>query len=162
MPLKEDLIPLLDKAYFFLKFRPRSEKEVRDYLNKKIKTRHWSQDDVEEVMKDLIEQGLIDDKKFVDWFIRMRTTLKPKGKKMLEIELKQKGVGQSVIENYFSQSVIDEKALAYEVLKKKWSRFKNLDSRKRFEKAISLLLRRGFGYEKAKETVNKIIEENLS
>ena len=43
--MNEDLIPLLDKAYFFLKFRPRSEKEVRDYLYKKIANKNWSRED---------------------------------------------------------------------------------------------------------------------
>ncbi|KKP67501.1 MAG: Regulatory protein RecX [Candidatus Roizmanbacteria bacterium GW2011_GWC2_35_12] len=139
MDLNEDLIPLLNKAYFFLKFRPRTEKEVRDYLYKKIRTTHWSRDGAEEVIKKLKDQELIDDKKFVDWFVRQRTTLKPKGQRLLTRELLQKGIAPELIEDYFSENSVDEETLAFQILEKRWSRFKSLDSKKRFEKAAKTI-----------------------
>ena len=153
--LNEDLVPLLNKVYFFLKFRPRTEKEVRDYLYKKIRTTHWSRDGAEEVIKKLNEQELIDDKKFIDWFVRQRTTLKPKGQKLLTRELLQKGIKIELIEDYFSENSVDEETLAFQILKKRWPRFKSLDSKKRFEKAARFLLSRGFNYDLVKKTIDK-------
>jgi regulatory protein len=158
--LNEDLLSLLNKAYFFLKFRPRTEKEVRDYLYKKIKTKHWSRDDAEEVIKDLKQQGLIDDGEFISWFVRSRTTLKPKGQKLLTRELRQKGVADELIEKYFSENSVDEESLALKILEKRWPRYKSLDSRKRFEKAMSFLLRRGFNFEISKNTINQLEKSN--
>ncbi|MBW7959867.1 hypothetical protein B6D29_04975 [Microgenomates bacterium UTCPR1] len=156
----DDLIVLLNKAYFYLKFRPRTEKEVREYLYKKIKTTHWSRDDADKIIDELKSQGLIDDKKFVELFVKDRINLKPKGKKLLTYELKKKGIDDNLIENYFFNNVLDEENLALKILKKRWSRFENLDSKKRFEKSARFLLSRGFGYDLVRKTIEKY-EENL-
>ncbi|PIQ72551.1 hypothetical protein COY13_01910 [Candidatus Roizmanbacteria bacterium CG_4_10_14_0_2_um_filter_36_35] len=154
--MNKDLLSLLNKAYFFLKFRPRSEKEVRDYLYKKIKNKHWSRDDADKVLGELKEEDLIDDKKFIDWFVRARSTLKPKGQRVLTRELKQKGIADELIEKYFSENTVDEEGLALKILEKRWPRYRNLDSRKRFEKACRFLMSRGFNYDLIKQTINKM------
>ncbi|MFH0979465.1 MAG: regulatory protein RecX [Candidatus Roizmanbacteria bacterium] len=151
--MNEDLLSLLNKAYFFLKFRPRSEKEVRDYLYKKIKSKHWSRDDAEKVIEELKEEELIDDEKFVDWFVRNRTTLKPKGQRLLTRELKLKGISDELIEKYFLENTIDEESLAFKILEKRWPRYKSLSSQKRFEKACRFLMSRGFNYDLTKKTI---------
>ena len=159
--MNDDLLLLLNKAYFFLKFRPRSEKEIRDYLYKKVAKTHWSREDADKIIENLKEQELIDDGKFVEWFIRQRMTLKPKGERVLRRELLQKGIDEELIDKYFSQNVVDEEALARQILEVRWPRFKNLDSRKRFEKAVSFLGRRGFGFDVIKKTVKKLENESF-
>lgn len=154
--MNDYLLILLNKAYFYLKFRPRTEKEVRNYLHKKIKTKHWSFDNVENVIKKLKEQGLIDDKKFIDLFVRDRTVLKPKGKRVLIQELRKKGIDDELIEKYFSENPINEEELALQILKKRWLRFKNLDSQKRFEKSARFLISRGFDFNLVKKTIDKL------
>lgn len=158
--MNEDLHTLLNKAYFYLKFRPRSEKEIRDYLYKKIKSKHWSRDDAEEVIEELKKEGLIDDKKFIDLYVRDRTALKPKGKMLLIRELKQKGINEELIEEYFSINKIDEEKLALQILQKRWSRFKSLDSKKRFEKTARFLVSRGFSFDICKKTIEKLQSQN--
>lgn len=151
--MNDDLIPLFNKAYFFLKFRPRSVKEVREYLYKKVKTTHWSREAADKVIEKLKEQELIDDKKFIDWFVRNRTTLKPKGEKMLRRELLQKGINKELLDNFFSKNAVDEESLALQILEKRWPRFSGLSSQKRFEKACRFLLSRGFNYDICKKTI---------
>ncbi len=155
------MLALLNKAYFFLKFRPRTEKEIRDYLYKKISRTHWSRNDAEKVIRELIEEKLVDDKKFVDLFIRDRTALKPKGKKLLTKELKQKGISDELIEQYFLENNIDEESLAFKILEKRWQRFKFLDSRKRFEKSARFLMSRGFNYDLIKKIISRFEEKKL-
>ncbi|MCX7955535.1 MAG: RecX family transcriptional regulator [Patescibacteria group bacterium] len=150
--MNEYLLPLLNKAYFFLKFRPRTEKEIRDYLCKKIIKTHWSRDDVEKVIEKLKEQGLIDDEKFVEMYIKNRLLLKPKGKNLLKKELILKGINNDLIEKYFSLNQIDEENVAFAILKKRWSRFKNLDFKRKLEKSLRFLVSKGFSYETAKKT----------
>ncbi len=154
--LNEDLIPLLNKAYFFLKFRPRSEKEVRDYLYKKVSTTHWSRDAADIIVEKLKSQLLVDDVKFVDWFVRQRTALKPKSQRLLTRELKQKGIADELIEKHFSSNALNEDSLAFKILEKRWVRFKGLDSRKRYEKAARFLMSRGFSYEICKKSIEKL------
>lgn len=154
--LHEDLIPLLNKAYFFLKFRPRTEKEVRDYLYKKVSTTHWSREAAETIIEKLKEQELIDDKKFLEWFIRQRTALKPKSQRLLTRELGQKGVPENLIAEYFSSNSLDEEGLAFSILEKRWPRFKGLNRQKRYEKAARFLMSRGFGYDILKQAIDKL------
>lgn len=156
MRLDEDLLSLLNKAYFFLKFRPRSEKEVRNYLYKKIKSKHWSSLDADRVLEELKKEGLIDDKKFIDWFVEQRNAAKPKSRFALKNELLRFGIAKELIDQYFLEHPADEGELALKALLSRWSRFKNLPSEKRFKKAASFLLRRGFGFEVVRKTIEKM------
>lgn len=152
----EDLSFLLNKAYFFLKFRIRSEKEIRNYLYKKITKTSYSKEDVEKVIEKLKEQELINDEKFIEIYVKDRLSIKPKSIKLLKKELIEKGINKNLIEKYFSENEINEEKIALSLLEKKWERFKKLDEKKRFEKSIRYLLSRGFSYELAKKAFEEL------
>lgn len=152
----EDFQRLLNYAYFYLKFRPRTKKEIGDYLYKKITKRHWSRDDVSRVIKQLEKEGFIDDKKFIQWLVEQRSLLKPKSQFVLKRELAQHGADKDLIDEYFSQNPLNEETLVLKTLQERWRRLAHLDKRKRFEKAASFLLRRGFSFETAKKTIEKM------
>lgn len=155
----EDLRPLLNLAYFYLKFRLRTVKEVRNYLYKKIKTKHWSRNDVEKVIKHLLEQKLLDDQEFIHYLVASRTRTKVKGVFAIKQELLKYGVDKKLIDDYFDKTEINEEALAEKALSSRWSRLKNLPAKKRFEKAISFLLRRGFNFDISRKTVERLLNE---
>jgi regulatory protein len=159
MSLDENLLSLLNKAYFFLKFRPRSVWEVRHYLYKKIKSKHWSTAEADKVLEELKEEGLVDDKKFVDWFVEQRNASKPKSRFALKNELLRFGIAKDLIDQYFLDHAVDEEELALKALLPRWSRFRNLPSEKRFQKAAGFLLRRGFSFETVRATINKLEAE---
>src|SRR3989344_3552409 len=137
MSSDNDLQELFNKAYFFLKFRPRTKKEMRDYLYKKIQKRHFSRADADEVIVQLEEQGMIDDKAFVEWFIDQRSRTKQKGAFVLKGELLRLGIPKDLIDQRLEESPIEEEDLALNALKSKWHRFKNLESRERFAKSAA-------------------------
>lgn len=118
----------LESAFHFLSFRSRSEKEMRDYLEKK----QTSTPDVEATIDKLKELDFINDDKFAKEFIAARSHNKPKGKKALMIELARKGIRIENIE-------IDEKELAAKALEKK--SFKSKEHMQRF------LYSRGFSWD---------------
>ncbi len=155
----EDLQPLFNLSYFYLKFRPRTVKEVRDYLYKKIKTKHWSRDDVEKVIKHLLKQKFLDDKGFINYLVASRTRTKVKGVFAIKQELLKYGVDKKLIDDYFDKTEINEEALAEKTLSSRWPRLKTLPKQKRFEKAIGLLQRRGFNFEVSRKTVEKLSNE---
>ena len=155
MALDDDLQALLNYAYFFLKFRPRSKKEVFNYLLKKIKKRHWSTDDVEKVVERLEEQNFINDKEFVKWFVEQRIIGKPKGKFVLKAELLRFGIPKELIDGYLEEHPLEEEDLAFRALKSKWNRLKNLSAKDRFGKSAAFLARRGFPF----DIIRKIIEK---
>jgi regulatory protein len=157
--MKDDLQVLLNYAYFFLKFRPRTKKEVHDYLLKKIKKRHWSTGDVDEAIKQLEERSLINDKEFVRWFVEQRARGKPKGRFVLKAELLRLGIAKDLIDQHLEENPLKEEGLALQALKSKWQRFKNLTPKARFEKSAAFLLRRGFSFEIIKQTIYRYEEQ---
>jgi len=157
--MDDDLIPLLNIAFFYLKFRPRTIKETQKHLYKKVKTTHWSHTAVDKVIDHLIELKFLDDREFINYLVTSRTRTKVKGIYAIKQELGRFGVDKELIDEYFSKTEINEYELAKKTLTSRWDRFKNLPRQKRFEKAISLLLRRGFSFEISKKTFDNLIKK---
>lgn len=159
--MDDDLIPLLNIAFFYLKFRPRTIKETREHLYKKVRTTHWSHEAVDKVINHLIELKFLDDKTFIDFLVRSRTATKVKGIFAIKQELNRFGVDKELVDEYFSNTKINEEELAKKALSRRWEIIKTLPKQKRFEKALSLLQRRGFNYETSKKIFNLISNNNL-
>lgn len=157
---KEIFNKLLQKCYHFLSLRNRTEKEIKDYLNKKIEKLKLNNPNkfINLVIQQFKEEGLIDDKKFIKWWVEQRNDFKPKGLLALKQELILKGVSRELIDQYFSENKIDELGLAKLALQKKLNIFKKLKKEERYQKAINFLLRRGFSF----ETANQACQDYLS
>jgi len=82
------------KSLNFLSFRPRSEKELRDYLKKK----KCDELTAERIVENFKEHKFINDEEFAKWFIEQRTLLRPKAARLIKMELKQKGIDKDLIE----------------------------------------------------------------
>jgi len=84
----------------FLSFRPRSEKEVRDYLTKK------QCDDLtaKRITDSLKRDKFVNDEEFIKWWVEQRTILKPKAARVIKFELKQKGISRELIDSFFDNS----------------------------------------------------------
>ena len=157
--MDDDLIPLLDMAFFYLKFRPRTIKETRDHLYKKVRTTHWSHEAVDKVIDHLIKLKFLDDKAFIDYLVNSRTKTKVKGIFAIKQELNRFGVDKGLTDEYFSKTEINEGDLAAKILSSRWARLKDLPRQKRYEKAINLLSRRGFNYETSKKAFEDLINK---
>lgn len=147
-------------AFFYLKFRPRTIKETRDHLYKKVSTTHWSRGSVDKVIIHLVELKFLDDQKFIDYLVASRTRTKIKGIFAIKQELNRFGVEKELVDEYFSKTEINEEELAEKILSHRWPQLKSLPKQKRFEKALSLLQRRGFNFEISRQTIGKFEGEN--
>ncbi|MCX7881026.1 MAG: RecX family transcriptional regulator [Patescibacteria group bacterium] len=156
---KEALEKLFQKSLFFLKFRLRTEKEIRDYLSQKVRKYKLSSIIIEQIIKKLKEEELINDEKFIEIFIEEKIQLKPKSILFLKRELLKHGVANKLIERYFSQNPLNDEELAYKSLAGRWQRWKKISWEKRYKKAVSFLLRRGFSFETVKKTIEKFKQE---
>src|SRR5579872_3889228 len=146
------------KALKFLTIRPRSEKEIRDYLQKQKANEQL----VDVILNKLKEQKFLNDEEFARLWVRSRTEFKPKGWHLIQLELKQKGISQDIIKNLESriknqgEEKRNELSLAIEILEKKRKKFEPMDKRERFNKAGSLLARRGFDLDTIKKAINEL------
>lgn len=144
---------LLQKVYRFLSFRDRSEKEIRDYLQRK------KAQNPDEIIEQLKEQGLINDERFAREWVEARRRSKQKGVKALRLELWQKGVNKEIIEQVVSRqlSAVSEEQIAEKALEKKVSHWKNLEPMEFRKKATDFLMRKGFEYETVKKAIDKFL-----
>lgn len=143
-------------SYFYLQFRPRTEREMRDYLAKK-KPKHKLTDAViDRMIETLKEENLINDQLFISWLVDRRSRTKQRSMMLLKRELIKHGVDKDLIQNFFEEKPLDELPLALQALKLRWRRFAGLEKRKRFEKAARFLQSRGFSYVIIKNAIAEI------
>lgn len=140
----------------FLNFRPRSEKEVREYLKKKLQKFPETDSSVTDlIIHKLKQQKFLNDEEFAKWLVRSRTEFRPKGKYIVRQELKQKGISQDIAEKVLnSDRNRSEKELAIEVLERKKKKYDYMEPQERFRKAGSMLARRGFDLEAIKAAID--------
>lgn len=142
---------IYNKVIRFATLRPRSEHEINLWFKRKKVPLKVS----ERVFNRLKNLGLVNDKAFASWWIEQRVTFKPKGRRALFFELRQKGVAKDVIESVLkSTGIPNEAALARDLVTKKLPRFQNLPPQERRKKLVGFLGRRGFSW----ETIRKVVD----
>ncbi len=137
---------LLNFAYFYLRFRPRTEDEMKKYLDKKAKKFSYTEQSVNKAIKKLVDQKLIDDKEFMTWFMEIRSSSKKKSVALLKNELRVRGVPNEVVSFYFDENMVDEYEAAIKALRSQWRKFQNENEKKRFQRSANHLQRKGFNY----------------
>jgi regulatory protein len=138
------------QAMLFLSYRARSEKEIRQNLLK----HEIPGEIIEDTLDRLRKAGLVNDNEFARAWVENRNTFRPRSKKALAIELRQKGLDDEAIQA--SLSAVDEESLAYKTGSRRATRLTGLE-RSEFRKKLSeFLLRRGFSYSVTASAVSRI------
>lgn len=155
---KEEVVKLQDIAIRFLNFRPRSEKEIRDHLTRKIAQKEsikfsQAQDSplIEPIISKLKKYKLINDLEFTKWFVESRIRSHPRSIRLIALELKRKGIDSALVESTLKKAD-NEKDLAIKAVSKKVKRWQKLPENEFKKKLYQFLLGRGFGFETIKET----------
>jgi regulatory protein len=142
------------RALEFLSYRPRSEKEIRQRLTEK----EYPPGVVETVLQRLRAAGLVSDEAFARTWTENRVTFRPRSRRMLAAELRQKGVGQETIDQTLSELPAEE-SLALESARKYARRLESLEWEAFRQKMAGHLGRKGFGYETVAEVTRQIWQE---
>lgn len=129
--------------------RLRSKQEVVQYLEKK----HLSADLVSQIISYLEQHKLIDDAEFARWLVESRSRSSPRGKRLLEQELKSKGITDAADMPVLSD--VDETGLAAKALEKKLRLWANLPERDRRQKSIRYLQSKGFSWSAIEAAIKK-------
>ena len=138
---------LYQRALEWTLMRPRSEKEVRDYLNKKIYEKKLNKDYIEDIIGRLKDKKYVDDVKFAEWYVENRFIKKGISRKRLSMELMKKGIARGVIEDVLNGR--DDETELRKMIAKKQTRYTD-------EKLMAYLVRQGFSY----DLVKKVLAEN--
>jgi regulatory protein len=140
-------------ALKYLTYRQRSQAEIRQNL----KERDTPEEVIDAVLNHLAQIGLVDDARFAQDWIDNRSEFRPRSRRALTIELKQRGVDIETIEN--SLETLDEEGLAIQAARKHARKLQGLDWQSFRQKMYSFLARRGFNYEVSAPIVAQVWAE---
>lgn len=141
-------------ALRFLSFRRRTEKEVKEKLQKK----GFDEQTIKRTIEKLKEYDLINDLEFATAWVKERLAYKPRGKKLLQQELWKKGIKKEIIDKVIQELCHYEDKSALELLEKIKKRYKNLEPQVAKRRMYGFLLRRGFSY----ETINQAMHHYIT
>jgi regulatory protein len=133
-------------ALRYLATRPRSIKEVEDYLIRK----NFSANDILSAIERLVQCNYLDDTQFAKLWVENRMRLNPKSVSILKAELIKKGIDKDIITTTLSQlSSSDqlEGLIAIVESKARQSRYQDK------QKIIEYLARKGYNYGLIKEAL---------
>jgi regulatory protein len=143
----------LQQALLFLSYRARSEAEIRQNLRK----HEYPEAVIEEILERLRQDGFADDRQFARAWVENRNTFRPRGRRALAMELRQKGIDDETIQSTLEG--VDEETLAYEAGLRKASRLRILEWNDFRKKLGDFLSRRGFSYPIIASTVSRLWDE---
>jgi regulatory protein len=129
-----------DQALRYLSFRPRSRAEVTQYLQRKRLT----DEATAQVLTRLEEAGYLDDAAFARFWVDNRQGFRPRSRRALTYELRQKGIGRQVVEEAVADQ--NDEAAAWQAIENRLQRWSDLSADDLRKKISGFLARRGFGY----------------
>jgi regulatory protein len=135
--------------------RPRSTKEMHDYLQRKTRDTKTKTGSVKKgisphvaarVLERLVERNYVNDETFTRWWIENRHVRKGASMRKLQAELRAKGIEASVIERFLQGSERTDEEEIQKIIAKKRARYDD-------QKLMQYLARQGFRYDDIRQAL---------
>lgn len=160
---------LYARAMEYCLMRPRSVKEMRDYLRRKTRTTKKRSPETgeiterpgvkpeitERVLARLIDKKYLDDEKFARFWLEQRFLQKGTSVRRLKLELAQKGIERETIERLISENIRSDDEELQKIIAKK--RYKYAGDEQKF---MAYLARQGFSYDDIRSALNAKNDNN--
>ena len=158
MPL-EDLTKARAYAFRLIKFRLRSEQEIRERLKRK----DFARTAIDATVDFLKKAGLLDDALFARLWAASRLK-KPLSLRSVHYELKQKGIALHLIEETLKSYKEDyrEEEVIQALIGTRLKKMKHLSQEKIKARLYGFLLRRGYGQSLVIDALNKALSSSRS
>lgn len=143
-------------ALRYRSYRPRSTKEVYEYLTKK----GYDERNIESALAYLKENNLLNDDEFARMVCRDRLTLKPVGKTAMKQILLKKGIDRTTIDEVLQKlyTADKESTLALKEAERKYKRIASLPPLAKKKKIYEHLLRRGYESSLSLKIANQMVK----
>jgi regulatory protein len=138
-------------ALRLLSYRPRSDAEIRARLS-----RRFGKEIIDRVLLQLKARQMVDDAAFAQFWRENRESFSPRSKRLLKLELRQKGIDPEVVDEVLEG--FDDDESAYRAAKRK-GRTLERDYETFRRKLGAFLGRRGFSYGVIKRTIERLWQE---
>ena len=142
----------LDKALNFISRSQKTKKQVAEYLEGK----GYLEKTIEAVLSKMSAYKFVNDQNYAKDYARSAS--KNKGKRLISLELKRKGVSIDDMSEALDDIDSETETEAATKIAEKYLRSKE-KTRENAVKCYKYLLSKGFDYETAKEAANKIIKD---
>lgn len=153
---------LYGRALEYCLVRPRSVREMRDYLWKKTRpSKHRAQktgtiverqgvskEVADRVLARLIEKKYLDDEKFARFWLDNRFMKKGASLRRLRLELAQKGVEKEIVERVIAENIRSDEEELQKIIAKKRYRYPDQ------QKFMQYLARQGFSFDDIKAALS--------
>ncbi|MBW6472939.1 MAG: RecX family transcriptional regulator [Anaerolineaceae bacterium] len=139
------------KALKYISFKPRTTFEVV----KKLKENDFEEDIISLVLEMLVEKGYVNDLEYAKNWVENRSVYKPRSKKLITWELKNKKISEDIISEVTGE-MISEEELAILAAEKYARRLSGYEKEVFFQRLSGYLIRRGFSYSTVNSTVQTI------
>ena len=146
--------------------RPRSEKEISDYIEGKLRNKKFydiSKDEILEISRKVLEKlkssKYIDDTEFATWWVKSRNEHRPRSFQVLKQELFKKGIDKEIIRQVLENNLDKDMEIrsAMKIGEKKLETLKpNLTKFEQKTKISSYLAGKGYGWEIISEVTKSI------
>lgn len=151
LQLESEKLTALDKALRHISVSMKTEKEIRTFLKKK----GYLEEVENYVIDKMKDYGYVDDETYAASYAAGAS--KRKGSRLIQLELKQKGVAEQIIESVLL-SLTDETESAKKCLEK-YMRGKPFDQAT-LRKAYRNLISKGFDYDTCKQAIESLKDED--
>ena len=142
-------------ALNFLAYRPRSEGEIRTRLRKG----GFSDEVIEYTLERLRDWRYVDDDDFARRWIENRSQHRPRGARLLAMELRAKGIDPMVAGEAIEEAELDEAADALELGRQRRRQLSDLDPAVRDRRLSAYLARRGYGFDVIRPVLEQLRKE---
>lgn len=150
-----------ERAYRYLSRRMHSYYELKIKLLQK----NYDKKLIEEVLNELKENKLINDKEFAGLYIDERLRKKKIGIVKIRAELMKKGINRQIIDELLNgfENNDEMRENIFLITQKKINQLKsrNLDNKQIKQKLFSFLMNKGYDFDLIKETINKIFNDDF-
>lgn len=126
-------------------------------LREKLESKQYPKSDIDATLKFCIDHKFLNDVEYAKSFIRARDALRPRGRRVLQMELIRKGVASPDIDKAFEDEEIsnrDEKELATRIIERKRKQCATLNREVAYRRLFGTLARRGFNINIIKEVIS--------
>lgn len=151
LQLESEKLTALDKALKHISVTMKTEKEIRDFLRRK----GYLQEVTDYVLDKMKDYGFVDDETFASSYIESAS--KRKGSRLIQLELRQKGVDGQTIDD--ALSALDDETESAKRCLERYMRGKPFDEAT-IRKAYRNLLSKGFDYDTAKQAIESLKNED--
>jgi regulatory protein len=144
-----------EAALVFLSYRPRSEKEVRDRLRRG----GFEQDAIEHAIARLHEWRYLDDADFARRWVENRSTHRPRGRRLLQQELRHKGIDGEIARDAIDDADLDEIGAAEALARRRLPAYAGDEPAAIRRRLGAYLARRGYGYDVIRIALDRALGE---